>query len=115
MMVSCSEQKPKHLIVGKWESKQTPTLKLTFDSENNLKGKILSSNGHIYKYNHKYLIIDETKVEMIDTSVGPKVIMQATIYEEKLSFRCDYKRIPNEPMIVDFPTLCYYREYIQVK
>ena len=111
---SFSDGNPKHLIIGKWESKITPKLTLYFDEEKYLKGEITGSNGYVYKYNRQYFVVNENNVFMIDKSVGQKVTIEVKVENDKMSLDCDYERPPNQPNIVDLPQLCNYQEFSKI-
>lgn len=117
--VSCADQKPKHFIYGKWESKTSPKNVITFGDDNVLRSESLDEKGDVYhKDSFRFLIVDENTVKVIYHSRPEyKVRIEARAQgPEEIRVACTSQRSPDGTVLVDLAVnFCFNYEFKRVK
>jgi|SRR5215213_3809534 len=114
--VSCANQKPKHIIYGKWESTAAPKVILDFGEDDLLKSQLLSESGKAYQSIYRY-DLDGNSARFDDDSLGDaKAKITARIENEnKLRISCRLGRHSDGKGMTDAPPLCGYDEFVRMK
>lgn len=123
ILVSCANQKPKHLLYGKWESKSgLHSVILTFGANDLLEGEIFTENKKIDTWSYKYIIVDE-KTLIINTE--PEYIKFRLEYKLRFKFKAESENTitlecrssPDSQgrRPIDLPGLCIFHEFRKLK
>jgi hypothetical protein len=107
--VSCSNSKPTHLIVGKWQAENHEKVIFTFDENNLLETSI---NGRTF--NHKYFVVDEKTVSFSENVLDKEKRENykfKLINNNEFQLKCEYQGVINGKSIVDAPELCSYSSF----
>lgn len=122
-LVSYTNQKPKHSVYGKWESKSgLYNVILTLGDNDLLEAEVFLENKKTDTWSYKYIIVDEktivinTEPEYIKFRLEYKLRIKIKVEsEDKITLECRSRPDSQGRIPIDFSGLCNFHEFRRLK